>query len=52
MFLSRNKKNNVHACKPQIYYIKVRFKGLNIIEACFRDEYQDNKGMIMTGSEQ
>ena len=30
MFLSRNKKNNVY-CKPQFYYIKVGFKGVNII---------------------
>ena len=27
MLLSRNKKNNVYPCKPQIYYIKVGFKG-------------------------
>ena len=25
MLLSRNKTNNVHACKPQFYYIKVGF---------------------------
>ena len=31
MFLSRNKKNNVYPCKPQFYYIKVEFKGVNII---------------------
>ena len=31
MFLSRNKKNNVHPCKPQFYYIKVGFKGVKII---------------------
>ena len=31
MFLSRNKKNNVYPCKPQFYYIKVVFKGVNII---------------------
>ena len=37
MFLSRNKKNNVYPCKPQFYYIKVRFKGVRIIEVCFRD---------------
>ena len=37
MFLSRNKKNNVYPCKPQFYYIKVGFKGVNIIKACFRD---------------
>ena len=37
MFLGRNKKNNVYPCKPQFYYIKVGFKGVNIIYACFRD---------------
>ena len=31
MFLSRNKKNNVYPCKPQLYYIKVGFKGVKII---------------------
>ena len=31
MFLSRNKKNNVYPCKHQFYYIKVGFKGVNII---------------------
>ena len=31
MFWGRNKKNNVHPCKPQFYYIKVGFKGVNII---------------------
>ena len=31
MFLSRNKKNNVFPCKPQFYYIKVGFHGVNII---------------------
>ena len=31
MFLSRNKKNNVYPYKPQIYYIKVGFKGVKII---------------------
>ena len=36
MFLSRNKENIVYPCKPQFYYIKVGFKGVNII--CFRDE--------------
>ena len=30
MFLSRNKKNNVYPCKPQFYYIKVGFKGVEI----------------------
>ena len=31
MFLSRIKKNNVYPCKPQFYYIKVGFKGVEII---------------------
>ena len=31
MFLNRNKKNNVYPSKPQFYYIKVGFKGVNII---------------------
>ena len=31
MFLSRNKKNNVYPCKLQFYYMKVGFKGVNII---------------------
>ena len=31
MFLSRNKKNKVYPCKPQLYYIKVGFKGVKII---------------------
>ena len=37
MFLSRNKKNNVYACKPQFYYMKVGLKGVKIIYVCFRD---------------
>ena len=37
VFLSSNKKNNVYPCKPQFYYIKVGFKGIKIIQACFRD---------------
>ena len=36
IFLSRNKKNNVHHCKPEFYYIKVEFKGVKIIWVCFR----------------
>ena len=31
MFLSRNKKNNVYPSKPQFYYIKMGFEGVNII---------------------
>ena len=29
MFWSRNNKNNVYPCKPQFYYIKLGFKGIN-----------------------
>ena len=29
--------NNVYLCKPEFYYIKVGFKGIKIIQACFRD---------------
>ena len=31
MFFSRNKKNNVHPCKPQFYCIKEWFKRVKII---------------------
>ena len=31
MFLNRNKKNNVYLCKPQVYNVKVGFKGVKII---------------------
>ena len=31
MFLSKNKKYNVNHFKPQFYYTKVGFKGVNII---------------------
>ena len=37
-FLRSNKNNNVYPCKPQLYYIKVGFKGVKIIQARFRDE--------------
>ena len=36
MFLNGNKKSNVYPCKPHI--IKMGFKGVNIIKACFRDD--------------
>ena len=35
VFVMRNKKNNVYSCKPQFYYIKMGFKGVNIILTCF-----------------
>ena len=31
MFLSRNMKNNVYPCKPQVFYIKMGFKGVKFI---------------------
>ena len=37
MFFLQNKKNNVYPYKPQFYYIKLGFKGVKIIYACFRD---------------
>ena len=39
MYLSINNKNNVNPCKPKFYYIKMGFKGVKIIYACFRDEW-------------
>ena len=42
MYLSKNKKNNVYPCKPQFYYIKMGFKGIKIVLACFRDDYTKN----------
>ena len=36
-FFNRNKKNYIYPYKPQFYYIKVGFKGVKIIYACFRD---------------
>ena len=35
MFLSKNKRNNVHLCKPQFYYIKVGFKGSKLYRHVF-----------------
>ena len=40
LFLSKNQTNNVYPCKPQFYYIKMGFKGVKIIKACFRDASQ------------
>ena len=37
-------KNNVYPCKPQFYYIKVGFKGVKIIQVCFRDGSQNGAG--------
>ena len=35
--LEQKKENNAFLCKPQFDYIKVGFKGVKIIKACFRD---------------
>ena len=43
MFLSKVKKNNVYPRKPQFYYIKVGFKGVKTIQACFRDVKKKKK---------
>ena len=48
-FFSKNKKNNVYPCKPQFYYIKVGFKRVKIIKACFRDEVPCPSGHTITG---
>ena len=34
---SKIKKNNEYTCKPQFYYIKVGFKGVKLVWACFHD---------------
>ena len=39
IFLSWNRKTNVYPCKPQFYNMKVGFKGVKIVKACFRDGY-------------
>ena len=46
MCLSRNKKNNIYPCKSQFYCIKVEFKGVKIILACFRNDVLKSQGFI------
>ena len=50
MFLSRNKKSNVYPFKPQFYYIKVGFKGVKIIYACFRDVNEKKSSSVQSSS--
>ena len=38
LFLIKNKKNNVYPCKSKLYCIKVGFKGVKFIKACFCDD--------------
>ena len=37
--MKENEKNNFHSCKSQFFCIKVGFKGVKIIYACFRDVF-------------
>ena len=37
MFWINNKKQYVYPCIPQVYYIKVGFKGVYIIRTCYPD---------------
>ena len=37
MFWSKNKKNRYTLCIPQVYYMKVGFKGVYITRTCFPD---------------
>ena len=50
MFLSINKKNDVYPCIPQFYYIKKGFKGVKIIQACFRDELHHSDPEVVAQS--
>ena len=36
-FRAKIRKNGEYPCKPRFYYIKVGFKGVKIMWACFRD---------------
>ena len=40
MFLRNDNRNDVYPCKPQFYCLKVGFKGVKIILACFRDDVE------------
>ena len=37
----------MYPCKPQFYYIKVRFKGVKIIKACFRDLFDSGHSVSL-----
>ena len=37
MFWAKKRKNNKYPCNPPFYSIKVGFKGVKIIQGCFRD---------------
>ena len=47
-FLSRNKKINVDPYKSKFYCIKVGFKGVKTIKACFCDAKRRDEEIIMT----
>ena len=38
IYVFEQKKENVYPCKPQFCYIKMGFKGVNVIQAYFRDD--------------
>ena len=42
MFLSRNKKNSIHPCKPQFSYIKRQFFQTNYLRFLFENVPADN----------
>ena len=52
MCSNRKKKNNVYACKPQYYYIKVGLKGVKIIWACFRDALDSQWSKVSSDGQQ
>ena len=45
MFLSRNKKNNIYPRKPQFYYIKMGFNGVNIRDSVITKHFEYNSRM-------
>ena len=50
--LNKNKKNNIYPCKPQFYYIKVGFKGVKTIYACFRDATKQDLNLLSLSTEE
>ena len=42
MFWSKNKKNTIYPCIPQLYYIKVGFEGVYFTRTCFPDGNETN----------
>ena len=40
MLFKQNNENNMYPREPQFYYIKVGFKEVKTIQACFRDAFR------------